>query len=195
MLGLWDTLRKTEDKVFLLSRLSSKCTDTIFTFRAASSFASMDTGTKNSLIFFLIPKNPLFLSNFLLDSCNEQCSPPSKNLRQRYLIMLLLLMAVINPNPGPVGIVSTPLDFLNRSGLGIVHFNVRSLLPKLDQVQVWAKTTKADILVISETWLKKSNSSHDVALEGYNVFRADRKSKGGGVAMYIKSNFHATVLK
>lgn len=76
MLGLWDIPRKTEDKVFLLSRLHmrlpSKCTDTIFTFWAASSFASMDTGTKNSLIFFLIPKNPLFLSNFLLDSCYEQ---------------------------------------------------------------------------------------------------------------------------
>lgn len=50
-------------------------------------------------------------------------------------------------------------------------------------------------MVISETWLKKSISNHDIAIEGYNVFRTNRKSKGGGVAMYIKSNLHATVLK
>lgn len=50
-------------------------------------------------------------------------------------------------------------------------------------------------MVLSETWLKKSIADNDVAIEGYNVFRSDGKSKGGGVAIYIKSQFHATVIK
>ena len=190
MFWLCDRSRNTEDKAIHLARLlmhlPSKHTDTIFTFRAASSAPTDTRRTMNSLIFILIPKNPLFSSNSLLDSHNGHCSPPLKNLRQRCLTMLLLLMAGISPNPGPVGNISTPLDFSNRSGLGIVHSNVRSLLPKLDQVKIWAKTTKADILVISETCLKQSISSHDIALEGYHVFRVDRKSKGGGIAMSIK---------
>jgi len=39
-----------------------------------------------------------------------------------------------------------------------------------------------------------SISDHDIALEGYTVFRADRKSKGVRLQCK-KSNFHATVLK
>ncbi len=53
----------TEDRAIHLSRLymhlPSKHTDSIFIFRVASNSALMDTGTKNSLIFILIPKNPL----------------------------------------------------------------------------------------------------------------------------------------
>jgi len=192
MLGLWDTPTKTEEKAMYLSRLMflpSKCTDIIFIFRALINSAQMDSRTMNLPLFTFIPKISVS------ESRNGQCTTTSRNVRQRYLIMMLLLLAGINPNPGPAGVVSTPLDFSNRSGLRMVHLNVRSLLPKLDQLHIWAKMTKADVLVISETWLKKSISSHDIALEGYNVFRADRKSKGGGVAMYIKSNYHVTVLK
>lgn len=52
---------------------------------------------------------------------------------------------------------------------------------KLDQVKIWAETTKNEMLVLSETLLKKSVAD-DVAIEGYK----DRKSKGGGFAVYIK---------
>lgn len=55
----------------------------------------------------------------------------------------------INPNPGPVGnCLSTPLEFSDRSGLGVLHLNVRSLMPKVDHVKIWAKMTKTDILVL-----------------------------------------------
>lgn len=155
-LGLWDMPWETDHRAAQLPRLHlpSKHTETIFTFRATYKSTSMNTQL-NIPFILLIPKTLLSLSYFSMDSRNEQCCSPPKNFKQRYLIMLWLLMSGINPNPGPAENIATPLEFSNRLGLGIVHLNVRSLLPKLDQVQIWAKTTKADILVISETWLKK----------------------------------------
>lgn len=48
--------------------------------------------------------------------------------------------------------------------------------------------------MLSETWLTKSILDHDISINGYNVFRCDRPRKGGGVAIYIKNTFHATLL-
>ena len=105
------------------------------------------------------------------------------------VIMLMLLSSGnVQPNPGPVSdttCLDTPNDFKNRSGAGFIHINVRSLLPKIDMVKIWANTTNADVLVVSETWLRKSIPDNYVALEGYNIFRTDRRAKGGRVAIYL----------
>ncbi len=61
-----------------------------------------------------------------------------------------------------------------------IHLNVRSLLPKLDMVYIWAKNTNADIIVISESWLNKSITDNNISIIGYKVFRADRLKRGGG---------------
>jgi hypothetical protein len=45
------------------------------------------------------------------------------------------------------------------------------------------------ILVLSETWLNGPVSDKDIEINDYNVFRCDRLQKGGGVAIYVKSNF------
>ena len=45
-----------------------------------------------------------------------------------------------------------------------------------------------DVICVSETWLSDSTPDVLVALKGYNVFRADRSRRGGGVAIYVKSN-------
>ncbi|KAK0133577.1 hypothetical protein N1851_030903 [Merluccius polli] len=101
----------------------------------------------------------------------------------------------VQPNPGPfLKNISTLDEFRARSGLGILHLNVRSLLPKIDTIKIWVQTTETDILVLSETWLNKSVSDKDICINGYNVFRCDRPKKGGGVAIYIKNKFHATLL-
>lgn len=100
-----------------------------------------------------------------------------------------------NPNLGPdLNCLSTPYDFKARSRLGIIHLNVRSLLPKLDPVKIWPKHSHTDILVLSKTWLNKSITDKDIAIEGYNVFHCDCPKKGGGIAIYIKNKFHAIIL-
>ena len=63
------------------------------------------------------------------------------------------------------------------SGLKFVHLNVRSLLPKIDMVRIWTRSTDADIVIISETWLTKSITTEDINILRYNVYRTDRTKK------------------
>lgn len=59
-------------------------------------------------------------------------------------------------------------DFKNRSDLGLVYINVRSLLPKMDMIQLWVVTTD---MVLSETFLKKSIPDNLIAIDGFTVCR------------------------
>lgn len=56
----------------------------------------------------------------------------------------------MQPNPGPdLQYIQMPSDFKSLSGLNIIHINVHSLLPKMDMIRIWVKST--DAVVISET--------------------------------------------
>lgn len=109
-----------------------------------------------------------------------------------------LVMIPIQPNTvAPVLSPRPPLNtntFKSRNGLGLIHLNIRSLIHKLDYVNVLMQQTNPDILILSETWLKKSIKDCDVALDGYTLFRVDRAGRGGGVAVYIKSGLSVSVL-
>lgn len=48
--------------------------------------------------------------------------------------------------------------------------------------------------MLSETWLTKSITDMDIGMGDYNVFRADRLRKGGGVAIYVKSKFNVKLV-
>lgn len=73
-------------------------------------------------------------------------------------------------------------EFCSRKSLGFLHLNIQSLLPKLDLVKAWIHTSNPNVLVLSETWLRKSVSNTEVHVNGFNIFRQDRSS-GGGVIM------------
>ncbi len=77
-------------------------------------------------------------------------------------------------------------DFKSCKGLKLLHLNVRSLLPKLDLVQVLITEACPDIFVLTETWLSGKVSDSELSIHGYKLFRVDRKSKGGGVLIYVK---------
>lgn len=100
-------------------------------------------------------------SKITMSGDSKNCMKHCLNTRMlKCIITLMLLMSGnVQPNPGPVTdmiSLQTPADFLNRSGIGCVHINVRSLLPKIDMVRIWAKLTNVDIMVLSETWLGSS---------------------------------------
>ena len=78
---------------------------------------------------------------------------------------------------------------------GLKEGHVRSLLSKIDGVRIWAKSTDADGIVFSETWLSKSDFDKDIWISGYNVYHTDRVKKGGGVAIYVKTKFPVSVAK
>jgi len=112
------------------------------------------------------------------------------------VIILLLISGNVQPNPGPdsIKLCDTAEDFKSRSGLGIIHLNVRSLKLKLDMVNLWVRSTDADIVVLSETWLTKPVLDADIGIEGYNVYRSDRPKRRGGVAIYVKCKFHSNLV-
>lgn len=54
-----------------------------------------------------------------------------------------------------------------------MHLNVRSLIAKMNKICIWAYSTYADVIVLSETWLSKSVLDKDINVDGYNVYRTE----------------------
>ena len=98
----------------------------------------------------------------------------------------------------PAPILPTPLSpdtFKNRKGLGIIHLNIRSALPKMDNIKILVRQTDPDVLILGESWLKKHTNDSAISLPGYNIFRVDKAIKrGGGVVIYVKSVFSVSIL-
>ena len=89
----------------------------------------------------------------------------------------------------------------NRSkdtSLHILHHNVKSLYKKFHYYESLNLTNCIDIFSVSETWLKPELPDQMISLLGFNLVRCDRKSatktRGGGAALYINSNYSFTEL-
>ena len=82
--------------------------------------------------------------------------------------------------------------FINNSGVKIVHQNIRSLLPKIDELRLLISSvqSKIDLITLSETWLTDDVSESEVNIEGYTFHRRDRgsKEKGEGLEIYVRIN-------
>ncbi len=83
-------------------------------------------------------------------------------------------------------------SFLHRKGLGTVHMNMRSIISKITYIKVWAQQTNPDIFVFSETWW--SDNVRIVDFCNCSVFRCDHPTKGGGVAIFVKSCLSVSVI-
>ena len=66
----------------------------------------------------------------------------------------------------------------------IGSFNINSLSGKFSEVQEWIQVF--DILTIQETKIDGSFLNSQFAIEGYNMYRRDRKKGGGGIVLYIR---------
>ena len=75
-------------------------------------------------------------------------------------------------------------DCFKKKGLHIIHFNARSLLPKLAEVCTLVAESNAAIVCVTETWLD------DLVMD--SVLRKDREPSGGGVCMYMRSDLAST---
>lgn len=77
------------------------------------------------------------------------------------------------------------LDNKEDLQLNCFYVNARSMVKKMDLMQVYAETHKLDIILVTETWFNSSISKAETELEGFNCYRCDRTNKiGGGVAIY-----------
>nr|CAI5838393.1 unnamed protein product [Callosobruchus analis] len=55
---------------------------------------------------------------------------------------------------------------------------------------VWTKDGRG----IVETWLTTDVDNSNITIDGYTIVRADRETRGGGVALYLKNNLRYDVL-
>jgi len=71
-----------------------------------------------------------------------------------------------------------------------MYTNACSLPGKMDELRNLVDTEHLDIIAVTETWANEEITDAELALDGYVLFRNDRKkgnyTKGGGVALYVK---------
>ena len=103
----------------------------------------------------------------------------------------LLLCGDIHPCPGPAGDSDNfnKCKAFSKRGLHFIHINVRSLLPKLDEVRIISRQTKAACICITETWLDDTVPDAEIFIDNYIVQRNDRNRQGDGVLIYVRKDF------
>lgn len=81
-------------------------------------------------------------------------------------------------------------DIKESKGLVVLHINIRSLLPKLSLFIHDFLDGKLDIVLVSESWLKKGLNDNLFIVPGYHFIRKDRPTvkRGGGLCIYLKDN-------
>lgn len=80
-----------------------------------------------------------------------------------------------------------------NNGLKICHLNAQSLVSKMDEFRFIFENSDLHVICVSETWLNKSIVDTMVAMNGFNMHRADRDDGYGGVAIYVKKGFTCNV--
>lgn len=95
------------------------------------------------------------------------------------------------------------LDWIRQAkGLKIFHLNIRSLLLNLDEVKTTLLDGTFDIVALTETWLHSQCCNDLLEVDGFNLYRQDRKTvttggcvkRGGGIRIYVKNEFNVVTL-
>ena len=72
------------------------------------------------------------------------------------------------------------------------HLNIRSLINKLDELQVFLENrNRAPLWGLSETWLDGSLSDTELEVPGFSMYRKDRNRRGSGVMVYVSNDVKA----
>ncbi|MEW8544644.1 MAG: endonuclease/exonuclease/phosphatase family protein, partial [Candidatus Thiodiazotropha sp.] len=121
------------------------------------------------------------------------------NFFELLIIMSLLLIAGIEPNPGPISensvssstlsVSSDDMDMIKEK-FSVVHYNIQSISSKLDIIE--SEFCNFDIICLTETWLDDRTSNNALNLNEYNLYRRDRAGDNhGGICVYAKQNIYS----
>jgi hypothetical protein len=76
--------------------------------------------------------------------------------------------------------VSYRNKLINKGSLKCFYTNASSLFHKLDELKLRAQ--QYDVIAITETWAKDDMTDAELSIDGFVMFRSDRKGRlGGGV--------------
>ena len=91
---------------------------------------------------------------------------------------MLLLSGYISLNQGPVynnqSLHSNGWDVFRSKGIHLIHLNVNSLLPKIDETRYITECTKAAEIGITESKLDKFIFQSEIRIDNYDLLRCDR---------------------
>lgn len=77
---------------------------------------------------------------------------------------------------------------LPQKGFRMGHLNICSLRNKVDEVSNILGEYNLHLLALTETHLNPEINSEALKIEGFNMFRHDRGTRGGGVAIYCQDH-------
>nr|CAH7749991.1 unnamed protein product [Callosobruchus chinensis] len=80
------------------------------------------------------------------------------------------------------------------TAMEIAHLNVRSLLSKCNDFKELLLSKNYLAFALSETWLSDKIVDEIITVPGYNLVRADRGTRGGGVALYLRNDLIYSVI-
>ena len=72
-----------------------------------------------------------------------------------------------------------------EKGLNIAHLNIDSLSSKVDQLRHFMYSNEVHIMALCETKLDEHISDDVISVNNYSIYRNDRNTHGGGVALYV----------
>lgn len=81
-----------------------------------------------------------------------------------------------------------------KSGLKISHINAQSLNGKIDEFRYIFENSNVDIICVSETWFRSDICDNIYNMTNYKLYRADRASHAGGVAIYVRKSIKCNVI-
>ena len=174
--------------LFLKNKISSDFFNDVRTCTRSEFFASEFMTICDDFQFSVTRMNSTFYSVSKLEY---------KNLNS-YFHLLILLSGDISPKPRPNH--QHKLQFLNEwtifksRGLHFIHLNINSLLPKIEELRIIAKSTNAASIGISESKLDESVLEPEIQIDDYEILRCDRNRHGGGVACYVRNDLIYNIL-
>ena len=76
----------------------------------------------------------------------------------------------------------------------LLHINCRSIINKLQDIQMLIGQCDANIIALTETWLNVGNEN-SVSIKGYNfVSKCSVVSRGGGVGFFVSDNISFKII-
>ena len=88
--------------------------------------------------------------------------------------------------------IKTEPHFISKLKCGLI--NARSVVNKLDSLKLRMMIEELDVIGITESWAHKDIDNSELHIDGYNMFRKDRPSRGGGVILYVKEHIPCKLL-
>lgn len=78
--------------------------------------------------------------------------------------------------------------------LKCIVVNARSIVNKVNDIQIYASRLDPDIICITETWASSEITNAELSITGYEIKRNDREHRrGGGCLVYVKPNLNVVV--